>query len=135
MSLVPLHTKNTVSRFLHALDEFPVGCYTITAATGPRVLRTRRVVGGVVEVPQQCKIFVSNLLHVERGYIIKGSRFVVRTFLKLQRDAVATAFRRHRSSLVVLRVGIINAVVAHTLKPIYIDGFRTARQVGLAVQT
>ena len=134
MSLVPLHTKNTVSRFLHALDEFPVGCYTITAATGPRVLRTRRVVGGVVEFPKQCKIFVGNLLHVERGYIVKGGRFVVRTFLELQRDAVAASRRRHRSCLVVLRIGIINAVVAHALKPIYVNSFRTARQVGLAIQ-
>ena len=61
--------------------------------------------------------------------MIKGGRFVVRSFLKVNRDGVFTILCGHCGGLVTLHVGIIDAVVAHTFEPVNPNGLRTARLV------
>ena len=133
MPVVPLHTEDADGTLLHAFDESPVGWCAATAATGPRTLLLRAVVGLAVEVPQQGKVFVGNLLQTEGCYVVEGGWLVVRPFLEVGRDGVVASFYRHRGGLVALRVGVPDAVVAHALEPVYPYSLRTTALVALLI--
>ena len=134
MTVVPLHAEDVSGRFLHTLDELPVGFRATAAVACPSRFLLCPVVGLAVEVPEQCEVLIGNLLQVEGGDVVEGGRFVIRSFFKHQRNGVLATIHRRHACLVAFFVGIKDLIVAHTFEPIHIDGFGAACPVGFLVQ-